>query len=147
VKRTLAALVIAVVASIGVLGCGSGTPGGPGATAKDNSTHIGPADRTFTLSVPTIQNRMKQGEAHQYTIGIHRGNNFDQDVSIKVEGLPQGVSMEPASPVIKHSDTEVKILLKAAEDAAVGESTIKVIGHPTTGADATNQFTLHIDKK
>jgi len=145
--RVLAAFCTAAIGALGVVGCGSGTPGGPGATTKDNSTRIGPSDQTFTLSVPGFQNRMKQGEAHQYTIGIHRGNNFDEDVSIKVEGLPQGVSMEPASPVIKHSDTEVKILLKAAEDAAVGESTIKVIGHPTTGADATNQFTLHIDKK
>jgi hypothetical protein len=148
-KRFLAATCVAAISLIGLAGCGSGSAGGPGASNKnnDNSPRVGTAEQTFTLSVPTLQNRMRQGETNQYTIGINRGKNFDQDVSIKLEGLPKGVTMEPSAPMIKHSEKEVKITFKAANDAALGESTIKVTGHPSTGPDATNQFTLHIDKK
>jgi hypothetical protein len=57
------------------------------------------------------------------------------------------VTLDPASPVIKHGDTEAKITLKAADDAAVGDFTLKVTGHPTKGADAANEFKLTVDKK
>jgi uncharacterized membrane protein len=147
-KRFLTATLLAAIGSIGPIGCGSGSPGGPGVSNKEKSnTHISTEDQTFTLSVPSIQNRIKQGETNQYTIGISRGKNFDQDVKLKLDGLPKGVTADPSEPMIKHSDKEVKIALKAANDAAIGEFTIKVTGHPSTGADATNQFTLHVDKK
>jgi len=148
-KQFLAASLIGALASVGLVGCGSGSAGGPGATKPrdDNTPHLSNADQTFTLSVPSIQNRMKQGDTNQYTFGISRGKNFDQDVTLKIEGLPKGVTIEPEQPTIKHSEKEVKVTFKAANDAALGESTIKVTGHPATGADATNQFTLHIDKK
>jgi len=148
-KRFLTATILVAAGSIGLVGCGSGSPGGPGVdTNKGKSnTQTGTDDQTFTLSVPSIQNRIKQGETNQYTIGINRGRNFDQDVTIKLEGLPKGVTADPSMPVIKHGDKEVKIAMKAANDAALGEHTIKVIGHPAKGPDATNQFTLHVDKK
>src|SRR5438552_3289813 len=110
-KRLLTPAILAVFGAIGAVGCGTGSPGGPGASnkARDNTPQIVTNENTFTLSVPTIQNRIKQGEINQYTISINRGKNFEQDVRIKLEGLPRGVTTDPAEPVIKHSEKEVKI--------------------------------------
>jgi hypothetical protein len=38
-------------------------------------------------------------------------------------------------------------ILKAAEDAALGTFTVKVTGHPKTGADATREFKFTVAKK
>ena len=35
----------------------------------------------------------------------------------------------------------------AADEAALGDFTIKVTGHPTKGADASNEFKITVDKK
>jgi len=102
---------------------------------------------TFTLSVPTLSTKFKQGEAKEITIGIKRGKNLDQDVALKLDGLPSGVTADPAAPTIKKSEKEAKINLKAANDAAVGDFTVKVIGHPSQGEDASNEFKLTIAKK
>jgi uncharacterized membrane protein len=108
-------------------GCNKGTEGGPGA--------------------PTFSTKLKQGESKVVDIGIKRGKNFDEDVALKFDNMPQGVTLDPASPVIKHGDKETKITVKAANDAAVGDFTVKVTGHPTKGADATNDLKLTVQKQ
>lgn len=136
-------------------GCNRGTPGGPGvASSDDNSGTVtttnrptyGEADKTFSLDVPALSADIKQGETTTVTIGINRGNNFDEDVTLELTGLPQGVTMEPASAKIPRSEKEVQISFLAAEDAALGNFTIDVVGHPTQGADATSQLKLTITK-
>jgi hypothetical protein len=57
------------------------------------------------------------------------------------------VTVDPASPVIMHSDKEAKITVKVADDAALGDFTVKVAGHPTSGADATSEFKITVAKK
>ncbi len=64
----------------------------------------------------------------------------------EVDG-PQGVTLDSANPVIKHGDTEAKVTLKARDDAALGDFTIKVTGHPSKGADATNHLRITVAKK
>jgi hypothetical protein len=49
--------------------------------------------------------------------------------------------------MIKHGDTDAKVTLKAAPDASLGEFTIKVTGHPTTGSNATSEFKVTVAKK
>lgn len=148
-RISLTLLTLAVMA-----GCSQGTPGGPGATnpPADNSTTVqrpdyGQAEETFKLTVPTLSTQMKQGETKTASIGISRGKNFDQDVTLKFEELPAGVTITPDTTMIMHSQTEASITLQAADDAALGDFTIKVIGHPKTGVDATSQFKLTVDKK
>lgn len=128
-------------------GCNKGTEGGPGATNASNKSRLGQAEDTFSLAVPTFSTKLKQGESKVVDIDIKRGKNFDQDVTLKFDHLPQGVTIEPASPLIKHGDKEAKITIKAADDAAVGDFTVKVTGHPTQGADATNDLKLTVQKK
>jgi uncharacterized membrane protein len=132
------------------MGCNNqNTSGGPGATGNTNKsgTHVGQEENSFKLSPPMLATRLKQGETQQATIGIKRGKNFDQDVSLKFENLPKGVHLDPASPSIKHGDDEIKVAVKADDDAAVGDFTVKVVGHPKTGDDATSEFKLTVSKK
>jgi hypothetical protein len=138
-KRSIAGLL--VVALVAFTGCNKGTPGGPGAANPSANS-----DDTFTLSVPG-STTLKQGEAKQVVIGIKRGKNFQEDVSLKVDGVPKGVTFTHPSSVIKHGETEAKVMLTAADDASLGDFTIKVIGHPTKGGDATTELKFTVEKK
>lgn len=104
------------------------------------------AKDSFTLSVPTLSTSLKQGESQTVSIGISRDKSFDQDVALKFGDLPTGVSLKPASPVIKHGDSETQITLTGANDASLGNFAIKVTGHPSTGADASNELKLVVVK-
>lgn len=146
-KRFHAAVLAAAVGSLGVVGCGSGSFGGPVASVKDDKTHFGTADDTFSLSVPTFATHLKQTESKVAEIGIKWGKNFGQDVSLMFDGLPKGVTADPASPEIKAGQENSKVRFKAADDAALGEFAVKVTGHPKTGRDATNEFKIVIAKK
>jgi uncharacterized membrane protein len=145
-RRTFAAVAFAVL--FAVTGCNKGTPGGQGAT---NSTEKGSlfkqGEDTFSLDVPFLSTKLKQGETKAAKIGIKRGKNFDEDVELKFEGLPTGVTIDPAAPTVKHGDSDTNITIKAANDAALGDFTIKVKGHPTKGPDATNDLKLTVQKK
>jgi len=135
------------------IGCDThSTPGGPGATTGPNtgSAHkplVGQADDTFTLSTPTLSTSIKQGEAKTVKISIKRGKNFSEDVALKLDGMPKGVTAEPANPQIKHGEDETAVAFKAADDAALGDFTIKVTGHPSKGGDATSEFKITVTKK
>ncbi len=127
-------------------GCDKGgSPGGPGATSPGEKPLFGQADDTFNLSMSSVS--IKQGNVHEGTIGIKRGTNFDQDVALLFEQIPDGVTLDPAKPVILSKGTEAKFKLIASDDAKPGEYTVKVIGHPITGSDATNEFNLTVAKK
>jgi hypothetical protein len=135
-----------VLALVALVGCGGkDTAGGPGATDPGaKKPRYGEADNTFNLTAPSTS--LKQGETKAVSIGIRRGTNFQEDVTLKFADVPQGVTVDPAGPVIKHGETETKVALKAAADASLGELTIKVIGHPTKGADASHEFKITVAK-
>lgn len=126
-------------------GCTQGTPGGPG-TTEDKPT-FGQADDTFNLSVPRTSTSLKQGEQTEATIGIKRAKNFDQDVALKFEDVPKGVTIEPTSHKINRSDTDARVTFKAGDEAELGDFKVKVTGHPTKGSDAQVEFKLTIVKK
>jgi uncharacterized membrane protein len=133
---------------VALTGCGQGTPGGPGVTNPPHKPPVyGEADNTFNLIVPHMSTTLHQGEAKEISIGIERGKNFDGDVTLKFADGPEGVTLDSASPIIKHGDTEAKVTLKATDDASLGDFTIKVTGHPTKGANATNEFKITVTKK
>ena len=142
-----------VLALIGLQGCNEGTPGGPGVTTgpgKESITEkpvFGPADDTFNLTVPTMSTKLVQGGTTDATVGISRGTNFDGDVTLEITTLPEGVTVESSSPLIKHGDTDVKLSFKAVDTAALGDFTIKITGHPGKGADATTELKLNVAKE
>jgi hypothetical protein len=141
-KRTFAGLLVAAVVTL--IGCGGkDSAGGPGAT---NPTGKGPlygqADNTFNLTAPSTS--LKQGETKAVSIGIKRGTNFQEDVTLKFADVPQGVTIDPASPVIKHGDKEREVTVKAAADASLGDFTVKVTGHPTKGGDGSTDLKITV---
>lgn len=128
-------------------GCNQGTPGGPGASGPDSDKAVvGQTDETFSLDVPMLSTKVNQGETAAVSIGIKRGRNMDGDVTLKFDGLPEGVTIEPASPAIKRQDTEAQLTLRAAENASLGDFTVKVMGHPTKGPDALKDLKITVAK-
>jgi hypothetical protein len=123
-----------------------GHPTKGGDSTTEVKLTVAPKD-TFTLSVPFLSPSLKQGESKAVSIGIKRDKAFDQDVTLSFTDLPAGVTIDAAGLVIKKGDQEGKITLKAADDAALGTFTVKMMGHPKTGADATHDFKFTVDKK
>ena len=137
-----------VVALAVLSGCNQGIPGGPGATNRSikNAAYVQNND-SFNLSVPILGTGLKQGERKAVAIGIKRANNFDEDVALKFSELPAGVTIAPIPTVIKHGDADVKFTVTASNDAALGDFTINVTGHPTKGTDAVIGMKITVDKK
>jgi hypothetical protein len=152
-KTLCAALTMLSLAAF--VGCGSSTGssekhvGGPGAGTSPNQKEplYGAGENEFKLKTPTFATSLKQGEVKEIKIGVDPGKGFDKDVTLKFEDVPKGVTLDPASPTIKHGDKEATIKVKAADDAAVGEAKIKVNGHPSEGKDAANTFEIKVEKK
>jgi hypothetical protein len=160
---------LVAMAMMAANGCAPGTPGGPGVPSKPATPAtpatpttpampatpatpaekpvFGEAEETFNLSVPALSTHLKQGETKVASISLARGKNFDEDVTLEFDDLPKGVTIDPASHVIKHGDTEAKFTFQATDDAALGDFTVKVTGHPTKGADAKTEFKLTVDEK
>jgi hypothetical protein len=137
-RSSFAGLAVTMLAALS--GCTKGTPGGPGATTK--SSAFGQANDTFNLSAPVMAGLLQQGNQAEGSVGIQRAENFDQDVALKFTDVPKGVTIEPASPVIKHGDTDAKIMFKAGDAATQGDYQVKITGRPTIGTDAMISFKL-----
>jgi uncharacterized membrane protein len=108
----------------------------------------GVADRTFSLSVPFESVALTQGEENAVLIGINRGENFREEVTIEVAGLPEGVTLETTDPSIKHGSTDATLTFKASSDAALGDFTATLTGRTaSSGADFTKDFKMTVAKK
>jgi hypothetical protein len=142
-KSSFAGLAVMTLAAL--TGCSQGTPGGPG-TANKNPSY-GQADDTFNLSVPVMSSNLQQGEQTEATVGIKRATNFDEDVVLEFADVPKGVTVEPASPVIKRGESDAKVTFRAGDEASLGHFKVKVTGHPTKGGDAQIEFKLTIAAK
>lgn len=145
---TTAAIFIAVLIS----SCSKGTDGGPGATPKSekSTTSVIPSTQgkdTFSLDVPNMATKLKRGEAKANSITVKRGSTMTGEVSITFENLPNGVTIEPEKLMVVGDDNEAKFTIKASNEAPVGDFTIKVVGHPKTGPDATNEFKVAVSEQ
>jgi hypothetical protein len=118
----------------------------PAAPGTDANPIAGDPENTFRLDAPNLATTINQGETKVVSIGITREKNFDQDVKLTFEGVPAGVTIEPADAMIKKGENEVKLNVTATADAALNDFTIKIIGHPETGKDAMNEFKLTVAK-
>ena len=99
---------------------------------------------TFTLSTPRLSTSLKQNESKSVSIGISRDKTFASDVELQFGELPTGVTMVPDSPVLKQGEDDVNVTFTAASDAALGDFTITITGHPSTGLDATRELKLSV---
>ena len=131
-----------------LVGCNQGVPGGPGVVnTTSKPPAMGQLVNTFNLSVPVMTTNIKQGERKSTTFSVKRGKEFNEDVTLKFDGLPTGVKLSPSPALISHSETETKLMLSASDDASLGDFTIVVTGHPAKGADAIVDFKISVEKK
>jgi uncharacterized membrane protein len=130
-------------------GCNNeGRPGGPGANLPESEqATIGQTDNSFSLDAPVTATDVTQGETDEVTIGIERGDNFAQDVTLTFDNLPAGVTLTPANATLAQGDSEVKFTLSAAPDAAVGDHILVVTGRPAQGATATTELKISVNPK
>jgi hypothetical protein len=141
-------VLLLLVALVAAAGCSKkSTPGGPGAATPPSERTSTENAETFTLKMPMTATDIAQGNSQEASIGIDRGRSLDQDVTLRFENLPQGVTIEPAAPVLKRGESSAKVTVRVAPDAAVGNYTAKVVGHPATGPDAVGDFKLDIHAK
>jgi len=141
-KRVIAVAAISLTAVF--TGCGQETSGGPGATSPSTDRNIlGQEDNTFSIALGAIS--VRQGESMDVPIDINRGKNFRQDVELKFAGLPQGVSVAPGASSIKSSETESTVSLMAASNAALGDFTVTVTGHPASGVASATEVKLSVN--
>jgi hypothetical protein len=146
--RSVAIGLLGVAGITFLAGCGqSGAPGGPGVTERTtNKPVVTDSKESFKLSTDT-STTIKQGDRKDMKVGISRGSSFDQDVALKFNDLPQGVTIDPASPMLKHDAKDVQLVVAAAPDAPVGDYTIHIVGRPATGPDSISDLKLSIAKK
>jgi hypothetical protein len=145
-KSLFAGLMVTAVAVL--TGCSQGTPAGPAAIERTaNKPIVGQADDTFHVEVPTMSTKLKQGETKEVAISVARGKNFDEDVTLKFAGVPKGVTLDPASPVIRRGDKDAKITLKVADKASLGDFTLKVTGEPKKGMPASSDLKITVAQK
>lgn len=108
----------------------------------------GEADMTFSLSVPFESIDLKQGAEESVVFGINRGEDFREEVAIEVSGLPKGVTLETTNPSIKHGSTDATLMFKAADDAALGDFTLKVTGRTASSSvDFAKEFKMTVAEK
>ncbi|GAA4440198.1 hypothetical protein [Bremerella cremea] len=119
-------------------------PTNPPATTTKKPV-LGTTENTFRLSVPYESISLTQGEKQSILIGIDRGTNFREEVSIEVSDLPKGVTLETSSPVIRHGEKDVSLVLQAQKDAALGDFTFHIKGHTeSSGADFEKEVTMSV---
>jgi hypothetical protein len=140
----LFALPAVVSCCLVLAGCAaSGTVGGPGDTASRNPLWLAP--NTFTIGAPMFGVSLRQGQSKPVEIEIHRGKDFDQSVSLRVDPLPEGVTVEPSEPVIEASEKTALLTLIADNEAPLGEFTVRLTAQPQEGANAVDEFKLSIE--
>jgi len=105
------------------------------------------AKDSFTVGLPIFSTTLKQGESKAVAMTISRDEKFSDDVTLMFGELPQGVSFEPAAPVVKQGDTESMITLTATDAAALGDFTISVTGQPSQGVSVSKDFKLSVVPK
>lgn len=122
-----------------------------GHPAKGSDAHVEfkltiAAKDSFVLTMPDVSPLM-QGTTQTISIGITRDKKFDQDVALKFDEMPNGITLDPADPVIKQGQSAADVKITGADDAALGDFRVKVTGHPVKGADASSEITFTVVKK
>ena len=129
------ALSLAAAAGLLVVGCNKTPEGGSPGT-----------DNKFTLTLPTTETNIKQGQKETVKISINRGKDFKQTVKLKVEPPADSkIKAELSKDSIGAADpTEVSVTLDVDKDAPLGHRMIKVTGTPEQGAATTGEFKVDV---
>ena len=138
-KKLIAFTIVVALVLTAVSGCKDKPRGGPegGSVASGES---------FKIDVPNFDTKIKQGEVQNVTISLERGDSFRQDVTLEIKLVNgNGVTFDPAKILVKAGDKpDVQIQVSAAQDAAISEYRVSVVGTPKTGESASTQFNVKV---
>jgi len=133
-KMKNAITIVLTLALMAIFGCESSSPRG-GSVRKGEG---------FTIAVPALSTEIKQGEVKSVAISLERGDSFKQDVKLQIK-TTSGLSVEPTSVAIKASDKpDVQLMITAAQNAALGEYRVSVVGTPKTGESTSTEFYVKV---
>ena len=135
VKKMKKVITFVLILAMSVIcGCQSSSKQGGGMTK----------DVGFKVVVPTFSTEIKQGQMQTVTVSLDRGDFFKRDVKLQIETV-KGISIEPSSVIIKASDKpDVQLQISAAQDAAIGEYRVTVLGIPKTGESTSMEFNVSV---
>ena len=98
----------------------------------------------FSITVPTFDTSIKQGEVQTVTISLQRAADFNEDVTLQVKAS-KGIRVEPAGATVKASDKpDVQLQVDVATDAVIGEYHVYVKGTPVTGEATSVEFKVEV---
>jgi hypothetical protein len=121
------------------------TPGGPGAATTTTDGEPANEEATFKLELPTGAKNIEAGKSDTVSIGIDRGDNFTQDVTVSFMP-PPGVTVDPSETTIRSDASEVEVTIRVDPSAQIGEQTISVSGSAGSGPPATGDLKIEITK-
>jgi hypothetical protein len=147
-KMRLLRSAMIVLGLIALIGCNESPPGGATHnTGRASRTGLTTPEETFRLEAPAVDTTIKQGETKKITLKMSRGKNFDQDVKLEFNGVPQGVTITPASHTFKAGASDLEVTIEAKKDAALGKHKVEVTGTPSTsGAPTSVTFEIDVRK-
>ena len=128
-----AIMVAIVLAAVAVSGCNNSYQGGSMS-----------ADEGFTITAPTFNTDVKQGDRQTVTISLQRDKYFKQNVTLLATAT-SGITVEPSKIVVKASESpDVQFQIKAPKDAALSEYLVHIVATPETGNSTSKDFTVKV---
>jgi hypothetical protein len=121
---------VLVLFAASLTACGGGSSGGgPQPT---------PPQANFSLALSSSSVAVSQGAASSpVTISISPQNGFSSTVQVSLNGLPSGVTTNPASPFSISTSQNVSLLFGAASNCATGQFNVTANG--TSGSLSNSQ--------
>jgi hypothetical protein len=140
--KWIMSVVLLASTSLGMVGCSDGTPGGPGVAGGETKDRA----KTFALNTPSLDTTVDQGGTEQVKVSVNRGRQMDQQITLRFEGLPPGVTVNPDKAEIAPGTNDATVTVNAAPDAPVGKFTVTVVGEPVQGANAVAKMDIKVQQ-
>jgi uncharacterized membrane protein len=136
--RLLSTCLVAAGLTLGSLGCNKSPEGGQ--TGRNSAD-----EKTFTVTGPTLETTIKQGEKRAIDLTMDRDDNFTSKVTFSAEE-PEGLQVNFPKAMFEPKDGEkVQMMVTAEKDAVPGEKTITVTAKPETGAATSLQVKVEVE--
>ncbi len=114
--------------------------------ACGSQTVRGPDGTSLKIEEPADE-QIRRGDNGRVMVWIERGN-FAGEITIRVEGLPRGVTVRNEPLVISEFDNRITILLHADFDAeVVSDVPVKVTATAPNGMEVSESFDITVHNR
>ncbi|HKE16234.1 MAG TPA: hypothetical protein VKB80_15280 [Kofleriaceae bacterium] len=84
------------------------------------------AETSFSIAVASERLYVRQGESAQVDVTVTRDGDFDETVTVALEGLPAGVAADPIT--LGSDETTGRLIISAEDDSSQGAVDLDVSG-------------------